>query len=344
LRPFADVADAHPGGRIDLSIGTPVDPTPTVVQDALTAAADAPGYPTTAGTPELRDACAQWLKRRHGVHVSADAVLPVIGSKEFIAQLPNLLGLGPTHVVAVPEIAYPTYAVGATFAGCNVRVGKGPADLTWLNSPSNPTGEVLSVAEMRDAVAQSRAASGVLVSDECYIELGWDVTPISVLHPDVVGSDHRGILALHSLSKRSNMAGYRFGFVTGDRELIGQLLEVRKHLGGMVPLPVQAAAIAAWRDDVHVETQRKRYLARRNALLPALIDAGFQHNGAAAGLYLWVTRGEPCWETVAWFADRGILVAPGDFYGDSGGQHVRIALTASEEHVNTAVSRIAAAS
>jgi succinyldiaminopimelate transaminase len=314
------------------------------VQNALCAASDAPGYPTTAGTVELRTACADWLSRRHGVQVSSDAILPVIGSKEFIAQLPTLLGLGPNQVVAVPEIAYPTYAVGAAIAGCAVQTEHGNADLTWLNSPSNPTGEVLSVEVMREAVARSRAASGVLVSDECYIELGWDTTPLSVLHPDVVGSDHRGVLALHSLSKRSNMAGYRFGFVTGDPALVGQLLEVRKHVGGMVPLPVQAAAIAAWNDDAHVASQRARYLQRRDALLPALIEAGFRHDGGAAGLYLWVTRGEPCWQTVAWFADRGIMVAPGDFYGSAGREHVRIALTASDEHVNTAVSRITAAS
>lgn len=276
--------------------------------------------------------------------IDASAVLPVIGSKEFIAQLPTVLGFGPGQTIAVPPIAYPTYAVGAVLAGCAVTETPNAADLTWLNSPSNPTGHVLSAGDLRDAVERSRASAGVLVSDECYLELGWGPTPMSVLHPTVVGADHTGVLALHSLSKRSNMAGYRCGFLAGDPALIAQLLEVRKHLGAMVAQPVQAAATAAWNDDAHVDVQRDRYRKRRDALLPALEAAGFRHDGGDAGLYLWVTRDEPCWHTVTWFAERGIVVAPGDFYGERGKSHVRVALTADDEQVNEAVQRLIPAS
>jgi succinyldiaminopimelate transaminase len=283
-----------------------------------------------------------WLARSLDVHVDPAAILPVIGSKEFIANLPTLLGLSPDNAIAIPEVAYPTYAVGAAVAGCRVVGPTDPADLIWLNSPSNPTGEVSTVEDMQAGVERARESGGLVVSDECYIELGWGERPLSILHPAVTGGRHEHVLALHSLSKRSNMAGYRFGFLTGDADAIGRLRETRKHLGAMVPAPIQAAAIAALNDDQHVIEQRDRYARRRGILLDAVLDAGFVHTGGDAGLYLWVTRGEPCWDSVRWFAERGVVVAPGDFYGSAGASHVRVALTASDHDVAVAAQRITA--
>lgn len=323
-----------------MSVGTPVDPTPEVVQRALHAASNAPGYPPTIGSPQLQDACVRWLARSLDVHVGTDAILPVIGTKEFIAQLPTLLGLTAQHAVAIPEVAYPTYAVGAAVAGCRVVGPTDAADLTWVNSPSNPTGVVATDDELRAAVQRARRTESLVVSDECYIQLGWGQPPVSILHPSIVGEDHTGVLAVHSLSKRSNMAGYRFGFLTGDPEVITALRGTRKHLGAMVPGPIQAAAIAALDDDDHVVEQRARYRRRRDVLHDALERAGFVHTGGDAGLYLWVTRGEPCWDSVQWFAERGIVVAPGEFYGPAGASHVRVALTASDDHVAEAADRI----
>lgn len=319
-----------------------MDPTPAIVQQALAEAADAPGYPTTHGTREVRSAIVGWLSRRLGVQVDAADVLPLIGTKEFVAWLPTLLGLGAADAVAFPEVAYPTYEVGALIAGCPTTVVGQPAALTWLSSPSNPTGAVLGVQDLRDIVAQARAGGGIVVSDECYIELGWDAQPVSLLHPDVSDGDHSGLLIVHSLSKRSNLAGYRFGFVTGDPQLVKRLLEVRKHAGMMVPLPVQHAAAVAWADDEHVEVQRGRYRARREVLHAGLTAAGFRIDHSQAGLYLWATRDEPCWDSVNWLADRGILVAPGDFYGEAGSRHVRVALTATDEAVALGAQRLRA--
>lgn len=294
----------------------------------------APGYPFTAGTPELREACAGWLQRRHDVTVSPEAVLPIIGSKEFIAALPTLLSLDSGNTVSVPAIAYPTYAVGANVARANVVLDDFDADLVWVNSPSNPTGAV------RTTWHELRNRPGLIASDECYLEFGWDVQPLSILHPQACGGSHAGLLAVHSLSKRSNMAGYRFGFVAGDPDLVTRLLEVRKHMGAMVPTPVQSAAIAAWNDDAHVQVQRERYARRRDVMWNALTHAGFRIDHSEAGLYLWATRDEPCWESVEWFAQRGILVTPGDFYGSAGERHIRFALTATDAHIQSAAARL----
>ncbi|MEJ7726871.1 MAG: succinyldiaminopimelate transaminase [Actinomycetes bacterium] len=341
-------AAAHPDGIVDLSVGSPVDPTPAVVQDALAMAADAPAYPLTHGTPALRAAAVAWLERRHGV-VGLDpaAVLPTIGAKEIVAWLPTLLGLGAGDVVVHPEIAYPTYDVGARLAGATPvaaagLVGLGPqrVGLVWVNSPANPTGQVLPVAHLRKVVAWAREHGAVVASDECYLELGWDERPVSLLHPDVCDGDTTGLLSLHSLSKRSNLAGYRAGFLTGDPALVAGLLATRKHAGMIVPAPVQAAMAAALGDDAHVDEQRERYRARRTALRAAFEAAGFRAEHSTAGLYLWVTRAEPGWTSTQWLAERGILVAPGDFYGPRGGQHVRVALTATDERVAAAVTRL----
>ncbi|MGB0973118.1 MAG: succinyldiaminopimelate transaminase [Mycobacterium sp.] len=343
------VARAHPDGIVDLSVGTPVDPVASVIRDALAAASAAPGYPTTAGTPALRESVVGSLRRRYGIaDLAPSAVLPVIGTKEFISWLPTLLGLGAADTVVVPELAYPTYEVGALLAGTAVlradsltQLGPAAPQLVYLNSPSNPTGKVLGVDHLRKVVEWARERGVPVASDECYLGLGWDQVPISVLHPEVCDGDHTGLLAVHSLSKTSSLAGYRAGFVAGDPALVAELLAVRKHAGMMVPAPVQAAMVAALDDDVHQEVQRERYAHRRDALLPALRSAGFTVDHSEAGLYLWVTRGEPCRETVSWLAQRGILVAPGEFYGPRGSRHVRVALTATDERIAAAVQRLA---
>ncbi|MGE5695692.1 MAG: succinyldiaminopimelate transaminase [Candidatus Sericytochromatia bacterium] len=354
--PWDTLADAsaqarsHPDGIVDLSVGTPVDPVAPVIRDALAAASASSGYPTTAGTPALRKAAADALRRRYRVSgLVSEAVLPVIGTKELIAWLPTLLGLGPRDVVVVPELAYPTYEVGARLAGTQVlradsltQLGPRKPALIYLNSPSNPTGRVLGVDHLRKVVAWARDRGVLVASDECYLGLGWDEQPLSLLDEAVSGGDHTGLLAVHSLSKSSSMAGYRAGFVAGDATLITELLAVRKHAGMMVPTPVQAAMVAALSDDEHESEQRERYARRRDVLLPAVRAAGLTVNYSEAGLYLWATRGEPCRDTVAWFAQRGILVAPGEFYGSRGRQHVRIALTATDERMAAAASRLAA--
>jgi succinyldiaminopimelate transaminase len=348
LAPAAQQARAHPGGIVDLSVGTPVDPVPDVVRAALAAAADSPGYPATAGTAALRSAAAGWLARRHNVAVEPDAILPVIGTKELIAWLPTLLGCGPGDIVVHPELAYPTYDAGARLAGARPvaadgLTGLGPerVRLAWLNSPSNPTGKVLPAEHMRKTVSWARERGTVLASDECYIELGWEVTPLSVLHPEVCDGSHAGLLSVHSLSKRSNLAGYRAGFVAGDQALIAELLEVRKHAGMMVPAPVQAAMTAALADDAHAEEQRARYAGRRARLRPALEAAGWAVTGSEAGLYLWASHPDlDCWASVERLAGLGILVAPGAFYGPAGAGHVRVALTATDERIDAAISRL----
>jgi len=340
LAPYGGRARAHPGGIVDLSVGTPVDPTPAVLTTALQAAADAPGYPLTAGTPALRAAAAGWLTRSLGAPAGT-AVLPTVGSKELVALLPSLLGVRGD--VLVPELAYPTYEVGALLAGARpVREWTDDVALVWLNSPANPTGHVSDADTLREVVARARAAGAVVVSDECYIELGYGASPpVSLL--SVLGGDLSGVLAVHSLSKRSSAAGYRLGLVSGDAALVGELLEVRKHAGLIVPAPVQAAGVAAFSDDGHVATVRSTYAARRERLVAAFTAAGWRSDSGPAGLYLWLTRDEPCWQSVAALAELGVLVAPGEFYGPAGARHVRVALTATDERVDAAVHRLASA-
>lgn len=349
LEPYKATALAHPDGIVDLSVGTPVDPVPQSVQRALADASDSPGYPTVWGTPALRDALAGWVERRLGARdVGHRNVLPTVGSKELVALLPWQLGLGPGDRVAFPRLAYPTYEVGARLAHAEAVVYDDPWELDpeglrllWLNSPSNPTGRVLGPDELRRAVSWARQHGVLLVSDECYLELGWEAEPLSVLHRDVNGGSMDGLIAVHSLSKRSNLAGYRSAFAAGDAAVLGELLEVRKHSGLMVPSPVQAATVAALADDTHVAEQRERYLRRRRVLRAALEARGFRIEHSEASLYLWSTRDEPCWDTVAELAKLGILVAPGEFYGEAGASFVRIALTATDERVDAAVARLA---
>ncbi|MCE7008494.1 succinyldiaminopimelate transaminase [Kibdelosporangium philippinense] len=341
-------AQAHPDGVVDLSVGTPVDPVPDQIRAALASVSDRAGYPTTHGTPELREAAVAALRRRFEVEgVFEKDVLPTIGSKELVAWLPTLLGVGAGSLVVIPELAYPTYEVGALLAGATVvrsdgLTALGPQNpaIIWLNSPSNPTGRVLPVPHLRKVVSWARERGAIVLSDECYMSLGWETTPVSVLHPSVNEGSMTGILAVHSLSKSSSLAGYRAGFVTGDPALVASLLEVRKHAGMMVPRPVQEAMTVALSDDSHVESQKSRYRARRTILRGALESAGFTIDHSEAGLYLWSTRGEDAWKTLSWLAERGILVAPGTFYGPTGSEHVRVALTATDERIQAAATRL----
>ena len=319
------------------------------MQDALAAAADAPGYPLTVGTPALRQALVGWVGRRLGTTVTPAQVVPSIGSKELVSLLPSLLGLEPGTTVLIPRLAYPTYDAGARLAGCapvptDDPTAHDPAGvgLVWLNSPSNPTGEVLDADRLRAVVAWGREHGVLVASDECYLELGWDTEPVSVLDPSVSGGSVDGLLALHSLSKRSNLAGYRAGFAAGDADAVAAVVEARKHIGLLVPAPVQAALAAALADDGHVVEQKARYAARRDVLLAAVRAAGFTVEHSGAGLYLWCTRDEACWDTVAALADVGVLAAPGAFYGEAGERHVRMALTATDERIAAAAERLTA--
>jgi succinyldiaminopimelate transaminase len=362
LAPYKERASSAAGGIVDLSVGTPVDPTPDVIREALRGASDAPGYPQTYGTAALREAVSSWFARRRGVPaLDPDGVMPTIGSKELVAWLPSLLGLGPGDIVGFPGVAYPTYDVGARLAGARPQAVDGLAalgpltpattpKLLWLNSPSNPTGRVLGIGHLAKVVAWARQHGVVVASDECYAELDWrpddardpelPTTP-SILDPRVCGGSHEGLLAVYSLSKQSNLAGYRAAFVAGDVTLVRQLLEVRKHAGMIVPWPVQQAITAALGDDAHVAEQKARYAARRATLRAAVEGFGLRVDHSDAGLYLWATRGEDAWTTVDALASRGILAAPGTFYGGAGREHVRIALTATDERIAAAAERLA---
>jgi succinyldiaminopimelate transaminase len=360
LASYAEKARLHPDGVVDLSIGTPVDPTPELARQTLAAASDAHGYPQTYGTPALRDAVVAWFARRRGVHdLDPAGVLPTIGSKELVATLPWWLGLGPGDAVVHPEIAYPTYDISARAVGAEpfpsdsvVRLG--PAGrlpgsgarvrLIWVNSPGNPHGKVLGVEHLAKVVQWARARGVVVASDECYAELGWETKDVpSLLDPRVCAGSHEGLLVAYSLSKQSNLAGYRAAFLAGDPQLVASILAARKHIGMMMPWPVQETMRVLLSDDEHVVLQKRRYAQRRIVARAALEASGCQIDHSEAGLYLWVSRGESCWDTVAWFAERGVLVAPGAFYGVAGEQHVRVALTASDERIQALAARVTTA-
>ncbi|MDQ0709497.1 succinyldiaminopimelate transaminase [Arthrobacter woluwensis] len=361
LAPYRAKAAQHPGGVVDLSIGTPVDPTPAFIQDALAAAADAHGYPTVHGTPALREAVVDWFERRRNVAgLNPDAVLPTVGSKEMVAWLPFFLGLKPGDVVVRPSVAYPTYDIGAQLVGATPIAAddldeldaatRAKVRLVWLNSPGNPTGEVRTAERLKKVVDQARAQGAVVASDECYAELGWDAWDAqrggeavpSVLDERVSGGDVSGLLAVYSLSKQSNLAGYRASFAAGDPALIANQVNARKHAGMIVPAPVQSALRIALGDDAHVQAQKDLYRGRRERLLPALRHFGLDIQHSEAGLYLWSTAGEDTWTTVDRLAERGIVCGPGVFYGRRGEGFVRIALTATDERVDAAVERLLA--
>jgi len=351
LAPFAERARSHPDGLVDLSVGSPVDPTPAAIQRALVEGADAHAYPTTVGSAEARDAIASWFERRRGVSGLVPANISLtVGSKEFVAFAAFFLGLGPGDVVVQPSLAYPTYEMGAVFAGATLLTEDDPdawpeaTRLVWLNSPGNPDGRVHDVAHLRRCVERARELGAVIVNDECYAELGWDSWADrripSILDPAVTGGDLTGLLACSSLSKRSNLAGYRAAYVAGDAELIARLVVGRKHAGLIVPTPVQHALAVALSDDADAEAQREVYGRRRTALKPALEAWGLEIPGSEAGLYLWGTRGEDAWATIGRLADLGILAGPGVFYGSAGERWVRVALTATDEAIAKAVARL----
>ncbi|MGZ0710461.1 succinyldiaminopimelate transaminase (plasmid) [Coraliomargarita sp. W4R53] len=354
VAPYAARAREHSDGLVDLSIGSPVDPTPVIVASALSRATDAHAYPQTVGTPALREAIVDWFARRRAVSaLTPQNVLPTVGSKELVALLPLLLALGPGDIVVHPRAAYPTYEVGARLVGATPVAADDPkewptgARLIWINSPGNPDGRVLGVDELRVAVARARELGAVLVADECYAELGWDspwdATPIpSVLDDRATGGDLNGILCVYSLSKQSNLAGYRAAFVAGDPRLVARLTTARKHLGLMLPAPVQAAMVAALGDDEHVAAQKERYRARRSLLKPAIESAGFRVDSSEAGLYLWATEGRDAWDSMGRLAELGILAGPGHFYGPHFPQHIRLSLTATDERIAAGAARLIA--
>ena len=339
-------ADRLPGGIVDLSIGTPFDPPPDVVVRALAEASGARGYPPSIGTPAFREAACGWMERRLGVTVEPSAVAACIGTKELVAGIPQWLRLRhpDRDTVLFPAISYPTYAMGATLAGCRAvpytdvtsiaEDDAARALCLWTNVPANPTGEL---ADLGTAAAWGRARGVPVLSDECYVEFTWDGPPRTILEH---GAD--GVLAVHSLSKRSNLAGARAGFYTGDAELVRYLSEVRKHAGFMVPGPVQAAAVAAWGDDDHVEEQRTRYRSRLEAMRAALAEAGIEAPMPAGAFYLWV----PAPDGDAWALTRrlateaGALVSPGEFYGPAGSGHVRVAVVQPDDRTQLVDQRL----
>lgn len=344
MAPYGDKARLHPDGIIDLSVGTPVDDTPQFIQQALVDSANSPRYPVTIGTPELRAAMRQWAINVLGVQGEFD-VLPTIGSKELVALLPTIL---QSKKVLYPTIAYPTYVVGAEIAGAvseavDLDASSWPlADLVWVNSPSNPTGQVQSAAQLKSVIDYSRATGAIIASDECYLNFpAGDIQPISILK--VAEGDNTGLIAVHSLSKRSNFAGYRGGIIVGDPAIIATILEVRKHAGLMVPLPVQKAMTAALGDETHVREQALRYRNRRTIMRAALEAAGFTIEHTTAGLYIWATRNEDGWASVDWLANLGILATPGSVYGSAGKNFIRVALTSTDADIASAASRITAA-
>lgn len=361
MAPYAAKAAEYPGGAVNLSIGTPVDPTPAVIQEALRAAANAPGYPTVHGTPALREAIAAWFARRRGVDgLDPRDVMPTVGSKELVAWLPFLLGLKPGDVVVRPVVAYPTYDIGATFAGATAVAAddldeldaatRAKVRLVWVNSPGNPTGSVRNAASLAKIVDQAREVGALVASDECYAELGWGEWDVqrggeavpSILDPRVSGGSHEGLLSVYSLSKQSNLAGYRAAFVAGDSGIMANLVNSRKHAGMIVPYPIQEAMRVALGDDAHVQAQKDLYRGRRERIVPALESFGLTIHESHAGLYLWSTAGEATWDTIARLADRGIVAGPGVFYGEAGNGYVRVALTGSDERIDAAVARLTA--
>ncbi len=360
------VAERVPGGIIDASVGTPVDPTPEVVLAAARSAlGEATGYPPTIGTPQLREAVAGWLARRFGVAIDSSAIVACIGTKEVVAGLPRLLSLRHPgrDTVLYPALSYPTYAMGATLAG--LRAVPVPVDehwhpdltavddadaaralVLWCNDPANPTGVTATVPELAASVAWARERGIIVASDECYAELTFDASGAAAAPVTALAGSHDGVLSVHSLSKRSNMAGFRVGFVAGDPDLVHYLGEVRKHAGMMIAAPMQAACVAALGDDAHVDAQRARYAARRAAMLQALETFGLPHDGGSSTFYLWLAqhgREADGWAIAARLAEVGVLVAPGDLYGPAGDRHVRLALTLTDDQVERAVERLTSA-
>jgi succinyldiaminopimelate transaminase len=350
------VADRLDGGCIDLSIGTPCDPPPAAVVEALATSGAERGYPASVGTPAFREAAAGWMERRLGVTVPAEHVGACVGSKELVAGLPQWLHLRRPDLdtVLYPAISYPSYAMGATLAGCRAvpvpvddhwRLDVSaidPADAAralclWSNTPGNPAGGLDDLAAL---AAWGRAAGVPVFSDECYAEFTWDGGPRTILSEGL-----EGVVAVHSLSKRSNLAGARLGFYAGDPELVHYLREVRKHAGFMPPGPVQAAGAVAYGDDAHVDEQRARYRCRLERAAEVLAAIGLDAPLPGGAFYLWVPAPDgDAWALAARLAtDAGVLVSPGEFYGEAGAGHVRLAMVQPDEQIELMARRLGVA-
>ncbi len=360
LAGLAKLADEHDGGMVDCSIGTPCDPPLRAVVDALASSGTERGYPASAGSAQLREAAAAWLARRFGLpDVPPSSVAACVGTKELVASVPHVLRLREPRrdTVLYPAVSYPTYAMGAELAGCRAvpvppppgRAGGLDLDavassdaeralVLWSNSPSNPTG---GLGDLAAEAAWGRARGIPVFSDECYAEFTWDGPPRSVLQ-----HGPEGVVAVHSLSKRSNLAGVRVGFYAGDGELVEFLRAVRQHAGLMVPGPAQAAGVAALADDGHVEAQRARYRERLGYLGGVLGGYGCPVAPPEGGFYLWVPvpagRWPDAWAMAEALAtDGGLLVSPGDLYGEGGAGHVRVALVQPMERLTLVGERLA---
>ncbi len=362
LAEFSELAEKLPGGAVDLSIGTPCDPPAPAVVAALSSSGAERGYPPSAGSAELRQAAARWLERRFGVQLSpVDELAACVGSKELVAGLPHWLRLrSPARdTVLYPSLSYPTYEMGAVLAGCRaVRVPAGPdgrldygaiserdasrALCLWVNSPGNPAGQI---EELSEAAAWGRAHGVLVVSDECYAEFSWSSPPHTILE-----SGNEGVLALHSLSKRSNLAGLRAGFYAGDGDLVSYLAAVRRHAGFIVPGPVQHAAAVAFDDDESVVAQRKAYRERLVALAEALTLASIPAQVPAGAFYLWVKAPDRFaghgsgsgFELGRYLAERaGAIVSPGEAYGPEGADYVRLAVVQPTERLALVADRLA---
>jgi succinyldiaminopimelate transaminase len=339
-------ASAFDGGIVDLSIGTPFDPPAPAVVAALANSGSERGYPASIGSKRLREAAVGWMARRFGVEVPLANVAACVGTKEFVAGVVTYLRLRTPDrdTVLFPSVAYPTYEMGATLAGCRAvpvddlagidPEAAGRALCLWVNSPANPTGDL---ADLGAAAAWGRAHGVPVLSDECYAEFTWDGLPHSILEH---GLD--GVLAVHSLSKRSNLAGLRVGFYAGDTELVHYLSEVRKHAGFMVPGPVQAAAAVALDDDDHVDAQRERYLERLQYFADVLRAEGAKVDLPGGSIYLWARApGDDAWAFTRDLAERGgCLVSPGDLYGPAGAGHVRVAMVQPLERLALVAERL----
>jgi succinyldiaminopimelate transaminase len=350
-----EIAGALPGGAVDLSVGTPIDPAPATVVAALSASGSERGYPPSIGTPELRRAAVRWIERRFDVSVDAADVAVCVGTKEFVGTLPQWLKLRTPDrdTVLYPAIAYPTYEMGAILAGCRpvavpltadgrldlravTAADAGRALALWVNSPGNPTG---ACDDLGAVAAWGRANAVPVFSDECYVEFTWDGRGRTILEHGV-----DGVVAVHSLSKRSNLAGARLGFYAGDPELVRYLGEVRKHVGMMVPGPVQAAGVVALDDDEHVAAQRDRYRRRLETAAAALGTwAGIDIVLPAGGFYLWFDAGDG-WDLAERLASAGgAVVSPGEFYGAACGSHVRVAVVQPDDRIALVAARLGAA-
>ncbi|MFC9769352.1 succinyldiaminopimelate transaminase [Rhodococcus jostii] len=348
LVPYRSQALIHPDGLIDLSVASPVDPTPIVVTSALASYANAPAYPPGDGLSSVREAAVAWMRRRFGVvDVTVDDVVPVAGTKELLAWLPTMLNVKPGDVIAAPNPTYPSYIAGCRLAQAELQYltadkrSDSTTKIAFLNSPHNPSGVIASRDELVATVLWARNNGIILISDECYLEFCWEGQPVSLLHPDVCQGSLDNLLVVHSLSKRSNMAGYRAGILAGDPDLIKELQMIRKHLGSSVPLPVQAAMTAAFNDDAHVEAQRKLYRIRRRILASALTRAGWTISSSQGGLSLWASHaGLDCWDSTSILARKGILVAPGGCFSPEGSAFIRVSLTATDEQITSAARRL----